>query len=560
VLKISCQIYPVFPASRMVKFTRLFGSTLLLCTFSRSFAGPVQVPNLQLPASAAANQAAVKDIFLQSYDAYSKFAFGHDSLAPVSKGVIDDRNGWGATIADALGTMLLMGFDDLFDQALDFISKVNFNESNTPDPVDLFETTIRYVGGMISAYELSGKQHEILIQQAQQLADKMKSAWVKPNQTIPFGMVFFNNNSAINAVNNVAEAGTLDVEWSRLTLYTGDQLYTTLTEGSVRTIANQPTPFPGFPPQLINPVNNMFVDAFLTWGGGTDSYLEYLIKYARITNTDDNLFADTWHAAVDSSIKELLRTSTVGDHVYLADWNAGEVLLEGSHLACFEGGNWILGGKLLNNETIVNIGLALADACWNTYASTTTGIGPETFAFIAPNGNFTQPDPQQLAFYQEHGFWVTTADYIQRPEVLETNFYAWRATGDTKYLDNAASAIQSFQKFLVAKETNGYAGLNDVTNPAAGLEDDTESFWFAEVLKYLYLTFDDPQNISLDTHVFNTEGQVFEAPPAKAVYGSGAPRTVSGTFQTSTANGLPLPVISPGPLVSFVPGPSNGQQ
>lgn len=46
---------------------------------------------------------------------------------------------------------------------------------------------------------------------------------------------------------------------------------------------------------------------YQTWGGGSDSYIEYLIKYARLTNTNDNLFADTWATAVDSSIRTLLR-------------------------------------------------------------------------------------------------------------------------------------------------------------------------------------------------------------------------------------------------------------
>ena len=44
-----------------------------------------------------------------------------------------------------------------------------------------------------------------------------------------------------------------------------------------------------------------------TWGGGSDSYLEYLIKYPRLTNTDDDIFADSWATAVDSSITTLLR-------------------------------------------------------------------------------------------------------------------------------------------------------------------------------------------------------------------------------------------------------------
>lgn len=69
---------------------------------------------------------------------------------------------------------------------------------------------------------------------------------------------------------------------------------------------------------------------------------------------------------------------------------------------------------------------------------------------------------------------MTTSDYVQRPEVLESNFYAWRATGDTKYLDRAAAAVDSFQKFL--KVDTGYIGLNDVNDVSGdpgNLVDDT---------------------------------------------------------------------------------------
>jgi mannosyl-oligosaccharide alpha-1,2-mannosidase len=146
-----------------------------------------------------------------------------------------------------------------------------------------------------------------------------------------------------------------------------------------------------------------------------------------------------------------------------------------------------------------------------------TGIGPETFAFISSDGGWGEdchlPSPAQLAFNAEHGFYVTRPHHVMRPEVLESNFYAFRVTGNTKYLDRAASAIASFNKHLAVE--HGFAGLNDVTNFTAGYADETQSFWFAEVLKYLYvvfvscyrtrglrlcryLTFDDPQHISLD--------------------------------------------------------------
>jgi len=327
-----------------------------------------------------------------------------------------------------------------------------------------------------------------------------------------------------------------------------------LTIGSAAHIAQLAAPLPGLAAQGIDPRTGNFVGGYVTWGGGSDSYFEYLIKHARLSNTNDNLFADTWATAVDSSIRTLMKTSTVGNHVYLADFDDNRNIRHiGSHLACFMGGNWLFGGRLLNNQTIVDIGLQLTDACWNTYASTVSGIGPEAFAFISADGNFTgggSATRAELDFYNKHGFYTTNGVYISRPEVLESNFYAFRVTGDTKYLDRAASAVKSFNEFLATP--NGFAALNDVNNPVAGGQiDDTESFWFAEVLKYLYLTFDDPNHISLDKFVFNTEAHPFEAPPAKASYGSGKLVAPKSGFVAKT--GSPLPEISPNAKV----GPST---
>ena len=122
-----------------------------------------------------------------------------------------------------------------------------------------------------------------------------------------------------------------------------------------------------------------------------------------------------------------------------------------------------------------------------------TGIGPEIFAFSSADGDYTggsPPTPAQTAFYKEHGFYITAPDYILRPEVLESNFYAWRVTGDSKYVVRAAQAMESFKKYLQV-ESKGYAGIYNVTDngssgEARAMVDDTESFWFAEVLKYLY--------------------------------------------------------------------------
>ena len=77
----------------------------------------------------------------------------------------------------------------------------------------MFETTIRYLGGLISAYELSGEQYPFLIEQAEQLANRLSLAWSKvgaleaqietkvilrmmfQGNTVPYPSIDFNANT-----------------------------------------------------------------------------------------------------------------------------------------------------------------------------------------------------------------------------------------------------------------------------------------------------------------------------------------------------------------------------
>ncbi|KAG6811842.1 hypothetical protein H0H92_005574 [Tricholoma furcatifolium] len=224
-------------------------ATLLLAISlpATAFAANIQKSGLKLPSSAAANQAAVVKIFNESYSNYLKFAFPHDELSPLSQmyevkkgmlttlpraGFSDPRNGWANSLRK-----YIMGLNDLFLQAVNFTKTIDFNMSQTPDTVDVFETTIRYVGGLLSAYELSGKQYPILVQKAQEVADKLAFAW-DGSVAVPFGSVNFTTNSPVIGTSNIAEAGTLTLEWTRLSTYTGNQTYADLTLGSVQHMAN----------------------------------------------------------------------------------------------------------------------------------------------------------------------------------------------------------------------------------------------------------------------------------------------------------------------------------
>ncbi|TFK73472.1 glycoside hydrolase family 47 protein [Pluteus cervinus] len=520
-----------------------------------ALAGLVQKPGLALPTRAFTDREVVRQMHKRSYDAYRKYAFGHDDLRPLSKTFADTRNGWGASIIDALTTNIIMNFTDYVDEAIKFASNIDFSRSKTDSSVSVFETTIRYVGGLLSAYELSGNQYPVLVKKAQEVADKLLYAF-SDQHPIPHGYVDFSTNEPdlSRLITNIAEVGTLTLEWSVLSKYTANPIYRTLSEQAVIHIANNAKPLPGLPAQLINPASGEPINGYVTWGGGSDSYLEYLIKYPRLSQTDNSVFVNNWVTAVDSSITHLAKRTTIGNHLYLGDINdSGEFLHVGSHLACFYGGNWILGGRLLDNDTIVQYGLQLTDGCWNTYESTATGIGPEAFAFKSEDGDYIgydyagnrmEPDSSQESFYDKNGYYITQSSYLLRPEVLESNFYAWRATGDSKYYERALAAVGSMKKHLATDEA--YAGIQDVNNATSAKNDHMESFWFAEVLKYLYLTFDDPNHISLDEYVFNTEAHPLKAPLAK---GKVASPTILPPGPQFVAQGVdedtPLPEISP---------------
>lgn len=62
------------------------------------------------------------------------------------------RNGWGASAVDALSTALVMELPNIVNEIIDYIPNIDF--SVTSEQVSLFETTIRYLGGMLAGYDL----------------------------------------------------------------------------------------------------------------------------------------------------------------------------------------------------------------------------------------------------------------------------------------------------------------------------------------------------------------------------------------------------------------------
>ncbi|KAG8683311.1 maturation of Asn-linked oligosaccharides protein, partial [Ceratobasidium sp. 395] len=165
---------------------------------------------------------------------------------------------------------------------------------------------------MLSAYELGGKKDSKLVRKAQGLADKLIYGWVGHND-IPYNELNFTLNQPIIKETGLAVAGTLVLEWARLSDYTGNETYRAYAEKSMRRIGRLNAPFPGLPAQMVDPSNNKPNGTYVTWGAGSDSYFEYLIKYGRMTNNADAQWTRTWLTAVDSSITHLMQEAVGTD-------------------------------------------------------------------------------------------------------------------------------------------------------------------------------------------------------------------------------------------------------
>jgi mannosyl-oligosaccharide alpha-1,2-mannosidase len=131
----------------------------------------------------------VRDAMRYTFWKYKENAWGCDDILPVSGGNSSSRNGWGAFIVDSASTLALMGLWDELAHSLEHILAIDFTEAK--DLVDPFETTIRYLGGLLSIVEmydvglipedvLHGEARDLILEHAITLAGKLAPAYETP--------------------------------------------------------------------------------------------------------------------------------------------------------------------------------------------------------------------------------------------------------------------------------------------------------------------------------------------------------------------------------------------
>ncbi|XP_032426137.1 endoplasmic reticulum mannosyl-oligosaccharide 1,2-alpha-mannosidase [Xiphophorus hellerii] len=468
-------------------------------------AEPAASIHQQVSPKAAERLEAVRDAFRHAWKAYREYAWGHDELKPITKS-FSEWFGLGLTLIDSLDTMWIMGLKEEFAEARSWVEKELSFDKNVD--VNLFETTIRILGGLLSCYHLTGDQ--LFLDKAKDLGSRLMPAFKTPSK-IPFSDVNIGKGTAHpprwTSDSTVAEVTSVQLEFRELSHLTQDPQYQDAVNEVMRLVHRLPGKHDGLVPMFINTNSGQFSHkGVFTLGARADSYYEYLLKqWIQGGKTEDELLED-YLQAVEGVKKHLVRQTGPGRLTFIGELSHNRFNPKMDHLVCFLPGTLALGVHSGLPPDHLDLAQQLMETCHQMYKQMETGLSPEIAHF-----NMQGDEGQDVS--------VKPADRhnLLRPETVESLFYMYRFTKDGKYRDWGWDILQSFNAYTKVPG-GGYTSINNVRDPAnPGPRDKMESFFLGETLKYLYLLFsDDEELLSLDKYVFNTEAHplpIWPSPP-----------------------------------------------
>lgn len=411
--------------------------------------------------------ARVRAEFLHAWRGYEQYAWGHDELKPLSKTA---RDWYGEplymTQVDALDTLFIMGFRDEERKTREFVVKnLSFDRDIF---VQNFEITIRHLGGLLSAYQLTNDRR--LLRLAEDLGKRLLPAFDSPTG-IPYRFVNLRTGKVRGEVTNPAESGTLLIEFGALSKLTRKRVfYDKAKRALVETYKRRSSI--GLVGSRINVETGEWVGKTSHISGGIDSYYEYLLKCWFLFRDEDCL--RMWLESVAAVNRHLADGDATGELWYgHADMQTGRrTATSYGALDAFFPAVLALSGDMNRARRLQASSMKM----WRAH-----GIEPERF------------DYRTLK--------VTGAGYPLRPEIIESAYYLHHFTGDPRYLREGAEMFEDFVRHC--KTDTAYAALKSVETKEK--EDNMESFLFAETFKYFYLLFAPPSTLDFDKVIFNTE-------------------------------------------------------
>lgn len=490
----------------------------------------------------------VKDAFVYAYEGYMKHAAGYDELLPINGGQVNNFNGWGTTLYDALDTMWIMGLHDTFQKSLITIAKCRFHL----EPIayaPFFETVIRTLGGLLSGYALSNET--LLLTRADDLGRMLLPAFDTPSGLPMFAVNTVSGDTKMGWSPNVlwSEALSNQMEYKYLAHLTGRAEYYENSERIMKHMRNASL-VNGLYPSWWDRENGAPTNEVYTVGAFADSAYEYLLKQWLLTGRSEPKALEMYLASAKGIISNLLHLTPNRKLLYVTDVSSGPSYIPShtlEHLSCFLPGLLALGVHTIP-ETHLNgrdrelhawAAEGLAETCWATYADTPSGLGPDEASmkpWPSKTGKFAKDDSDDdvkigsrwiahVERWEREGKpdgkppgariivpepnpdkrdWIVMKDgYLLRPETIETFYVLWKTTGEVKWRERGWAIFQSIEKHCKTKY--GYASVYQVDTGSPAWKDEMPSFFLAETLKYLFLLFSEKDLIPFERYVFNTE-------------------------------------------------------
>lgn len=299
--------------------------------------------------TAANRREEVKAAFLKTWSSYKEHAWMYDELTPVSGNGKNTFGGWAATLVDALDALWIMDLKDEFYEAVAAVATIDWDATDET-ACNFFETTIRHLGGLLSAYDLS--REPVLLLKAVELGDMLYAAFDTPTRMPPFWLDF------AKAKEGVLRPGTHDpsasvtsscLEFTRLAQLTGEDKYYDAIDRITRLLdrAQNETLLPGMWPTFFDMENlNLAQDNEFTLGALADSLYELLPKMYALVGGLEPVYEKMYREAMETVAKHLLFRPMTPDqkdilfsgNVYVREDARVDLQTEGQHLGCFVGG------------------------------------------------------------------------------------------------------------------------------------------------------------------------------------------------------------------------------
>jgi len=415
----------------------------------------------------------VKAQMAWAWDQYKAHAWGKDEIKPVS-GTFSSfplkTHHLGLSLVEALDTLWVMGLDSRFEDGVAWVkSELDFAVDGE---VSVFETSIRLIGGLLSAHHACGDA--MLLAKARDLADRLLSAFVTPTG-MPYRFVNLKTGAVREPVTSPADIATYLPEWGTLSRLTGDPRYAATAKKAAMAVFERRSKLDLVATQ-INVLDGAWQSRRATVGSYCDSFFEYLW--------------DGWQLFGDADCKRMydVCTAAILKHQQIwrdgnlwfadVDFETGQVVAtEQDELASFYGGLLAQGGA-------AKVGAAYTES-W-AKVQDRYGILPEGYDYAAAKptqrGNALRPELADAAF----NLWL-----------LDRN-PRWRDIGRTHFL-----AMKRWNK-----AAHGYTDIADVTARPMRQADHCPGYWWSEQMKYYYLLFSDTPRFDYARNYLSTEGNV----------------------------------------------------